>query len=140
MLKSVEFIKLNKPERAHLLCDLAEEFYLKGERVVVMVQDDNQGVSLDRFMWVWKKGSFVPHIYDNGSVEGYDEPVVIVAREDNPNGARVLILGRPCEMEFVRQFSHVIEFAEAYDEELLEQSRQRFKAYRSLGVEPAMRE
>lgn len=140
MLKSVEFIKLKKPERAHILCELAEEFYLKGERVVVMVQDDNQGVSLDRFMWVWKKDSFVPHTYDNGSVEGYDEPVVIVAREDNPNGARVLVLGRSCDMEFARQFSHVVEFVEGYDETLLEQSRERFKAYRSLGVEPSMRE
>ena len=140
MLKSVEFIKLNKPERAHLLCDLAEEFHLQGKRVVIMVQDDNQGVSLDRFMWVWKKGSFVPHVYDNGSVEGYDEPVVIVAHEDNPNGAQVLILGCSCDVEFARQFSHVIEFAETYDEKLLEQSRQRFKSYRSLGVEPKMRE
>ena len=140
MLKTVEFIKLKTPERAHILCDLAEEFYLKGERVVVMVQDDNQGVSLDRFMWVWKKGSFVPHVYDNGSVEGYDEPVVIVAHEDNPNGAQVLILGCSCDVEFVRQFSHVIEFAETYDEALLEQSRERFKSYRSLGVEPKMRE
>ena len=139
MLKQVEFIKLEKPERAHLLCELAEEFYLKGERVLVMVQDDNQGVSLDRFMWVWKKDSFVPHIYDNGSVEGYDEPVVIVTHEDNPNGARVLIQGRQCDLDFVAKFAHTIEFAELYNAESTEHARERFRSYRELGIEPTMR-
>ena len=76
MLKTVEFVKLPRPERARILCELAEEFYLNGERVVLVIQDDNQGVSLDQFMWVWKKGSFLPHVYDNGSVESYDEPIV----------------------------------------------------------------
>ena len=140
MLKSVEFIKLTRPERARVLCDLAEEFYLQKERVVLVVQDDNQAVSLDQFMWVWKKGSFLPHAYDNGSVESYDEPVVIVAREDNPNGARVLIQGRPCSSEFVRQFRHVVDFAEMFDESLREQARERFRQFREMGVEPRMRE
>ncbi|PLX85955.1 MAG: DNA polymerase III subunit chi [Desulfuromonas sp.] len=140
MLKTVEFIRLTRPERARVLCDLAHEFYLQKERVVLVVQDDNQAVSLDQFMWVWKKGSFLPHAYDNGSVESYDEPVVIMAREDNPNGARVLIQGRPCSSEFVRQFRHVIDFAEMFDEGLREQARERFRQYREIGVEPRMRQ
>lgn len=140
MLKTVEFIKLKRPERARVLCDLAEEFYLKGERVVLVVQDDNQGLTLDQFMWVWKKGSFLPHVYDNGSVESYDEPVVILAHEDNPNGAQVLIQGRPCHADFVRKFRHVIDFADIYDEQLREAARERFKRFREMGVEPRMRE
>ena len=140
MLKTVEFIKLTRPERARVLCDLAHEFYLQKERVVLVVQDDNQAVSLDQFMWVWKKGSFLPHVYDNGSVESYDEAVVILAREDNPNGARVLIQGRPCSSEFVRQFRHVIDFVDMFDEQLREQARERFRQFREMGVEPRMRE
>jgi len=140
VLKTVEFIKLTRPERARVLCDLAHEFYLQKERVVLVVQDDNQAVSLDQFMWVWKKGSFLPHVYDNGSVESYDEAVVILAREDNPNGARVLIQGRPCSSEFVRQFRHVIDFVDMFDEQLREQARERFRQFREMGVEPRMRE
>ena len=140
MLETVEFIKLTRPERARVLCELAEEFYLRGERIVLVVQDDNQGVSLDQFLWVWKKGSFLPHVYDNGSVESYDEPIVIVAREENPNGAAVLIQGRPCSFEFVRQFRHVIDFAEVYDDELRQASRERFKVFREQGIEPQLRE
>jgi len=118
---------------------LAEEFYLDGQRVLVMTLDDNQGITLDRFMWTWKKGSFLPHVYDNGSVEGHDEPVVIVSKEVNPNASGILIMGVPCSVEFIRQFRHVVDFAETYDETRLEESRERFRSYRELGFNPVMR-
>lgn len=135
----VEFVKLDRPERARLLCELAEEFYLAGQRVLVMVQDDNQGVTLDRFMWTWRKDAFVPHVYQNGSLECHDESVVIVAAEENPNGAEVLLMGTPCSLDFVRHFRHVVDFAEAFDDARLEVSRQRFKEYRDNGFAPVMR-
>jgi DNA polymerase-3 subunit chi len=139
-LTRVEFIKLHRPERARILCDLAEEFYAAGQRVVVMVRDDNQGVTLDQFMWTWKKGSFVPHVYQSGSVDCHDEPVVIVAEEENPNGAEVLLLGVSCTLEFIRHFRHVIDFAETFDDARLAESRERFRNYREHGFAPVMRE
>lgn len=135
----VEFVKLDRPEKARLLCELAEEFFLQGMRVLVVVQDDNQGVTLDQFMWTWKKGSFVPHVYDNGAVECLDEPIVIALREENANGAQVLIAGRPCTLDFARQFQVVIDFAEVYDETLRDASRTRFRAFREAGFAPVMR-
>ena len=138
-MTKVEFFKLKRPERASVLCDLAEEFYLDGQRVLVMTLDDNQGITLDRFMWTWKKGSFLPHVYDNGSVEGHDEPVVIVSKEVNPNASGILIMGVPCSVEFIRQFRHVVDFAETYDETRLAESRERFRSYRELGFNPVMR-
>ena len=135
----IEFVRLDRPEKARHLCELAEEFYLQGRRVLVIVQDDNQGVTLDQFMWTWKKAAFVPHAYDNGSQECLDEPVVISVREENANGAEVLIAGRPCSVDFVRHFRLVIDFAETHDEALREASRERFKAFREAGFAPLMR-
>jgi len=135
----IEFVKLERPEKARHLCELAEEFYLKGDRVLVMVQDDNQGVTLDQFMWTWKKAAFLPHAYDNGSQECIDEPVVISIREDNPNGAGVLIAGRPCSIDFVKHFRLVIDFADLYDERLRDAARERFREFREAGLAPVMR-
>ena len=135
----IEFVKLERPEKARHLCELAEEFYLNGERVLVMVQDDNQGVTLDQFMWTWKKAAFLPHAYDNGSQECFDEPVVISIREENPNGAGVLIAGRPCSIDFVRHFRLVIDFADLYDEQLRDAARERFREFREAGFAPIMR-
>lgn len=135
----VEFIKLEKPEKARLLCELSEEFLAQGHRVLVIVEDDNQAVTLDRFMWTWQKGSFIPHAYDNGAVECIDEPVVIATAEENNNGADVLIMGKPCNLEFIRRFQTVVDFAELYDETLATDSRGRFAACREAGLEPRLR-
>jgi len=136
----VEFLRLRKPEKAKHLCELAEDYLAAGRRVLITVLDDNQGVTLDRFMWTWKKGSFIPHAYDNGAVDCFDEPVLITTREHNPNGARVLIMGKPCSLEFIRQFETVIDFAELYDKALAEESRRRFVRYREAGLDPGMRQ
>ncbi len=56
-MPKVEFIRLRKPEKAKHLCELADEFYRAGGRVLVTVADDNQGVTLDRFLWTWQKGT-----------------------------------------------------------------------------------
>ncbi|HEX9874193.1 MAG TPA: DNA polymerase III subunit chi [Deferrimonas sp.] len=131
----VRYIKLHKAEKARHLCELAEEFMLAGRRVLIIVQDENQGVTLDRFMWTWKKGAFIPHAYDNGAVDCLDEPVVIGTGERNPNGARILIMGKPCGLAFARQFDEVIDFAELYDPKLAEESRRRYAEFRGAGFE-----
>lgn len=134
------FYTLQKPEKALHLCQLAQKYLSQGMRVLISVDDENQGVTLDRFMWSWSKDSFVPHVYDNGAVDCLDEPVVIVSREVNPNGAHVLIMGRPLSLEFIRRFEIVIDFAELYNDESAAASRQRFSNYRDAGFEPRMTE
>jgi DNA polymerase III subunit chi len=136
----VQFVRLNKPEKARHLCELAEEFFHNGKRVLVLVLDDNQGMTLDSFMWAWKKSSFIPHALDNGTVDCIDDPVVIGTGEHNPNGAQVLIMGKPCSLSFVRQFEMVVDFAETYEATLTAAARQRFQQYREAGFAPVMRE
>lgn len=134
----VEFIKLRKPEKAKHLCELAGRFFEQGRRLLITVMDANQGVTLDRFMWTWQKGAFIPHCFDNGAVDCLEEPVVIVTEERNPNGARVLIMGKPCTVDFVAQFEQVFDFAELYDDELAQAARRRYAAYREAGFAVAM--
>lgn len=140
MRPTVEFIKLRKQEKARHLCALAEEFFAAGRRVLVTVVDGDQGTKLDHYMWGFRNDAFLPHAFDNGSVDCLDEPVVISVEERNANGARVAILGKPCSLNFLRQFEHVIDFAELYDDALAEASRKRFAAYREAGFAPRMRE
>lgn len=137
-MTTVRFAKLERQEKARLLCTLAEEQYAAGKRVLIRVQDDNQAVSLDRFMWTWDKGAFLPHAFNNGSVDCLEEPIVISVREENPNAASTLIMGVPCSPDFIRRFELVIDFAELYDPQLAELSRNRFRQYREHGFDPQM--
>lgn len=138
MLTKVRFARLERQEKARLLCHLAEEHFTAGQRVLICVQDDNQAIALDRFMWTWDKGAFLPHAFHNGSVDCLEEPVVISVRENNPNGASVLIMGQPCSQEFIRRFELAVDFAEVYDKQLAEQARERFRSYRHAGFDPRM--
>ena len=137
-MAKIRFVKLERPEKAKLLCQLAAEHFAAGRRVLICVQDDNQAVALDRFMWIWDKGGFLPHAFCNGSVECLEEPIVISVRETNPNGASVLIMGQPCSSEFIRRFELAIDFAEVHDKQLAEQARARFRSYRHAGFEPQL--
>jgi len=135
----VEFVELTKAGKARHLCRLAQEFVEQGRRVLVVVEDDNQALTLDRYMWTWDKGSFLPHVWDNGAQKCYEDPVVIVSTQRNSNGAQVLVAGSECELSFMRQFEHVIEFAETYDDALCQQARRRFSKWREVGCGPRMR-
>lgn len=139
-MPSVRFVKLSKPEKALHLCQLADRYFTEGHRVLIRLADENQAVTLDQFMWTWKKGAFLPHACDNGAVECHDEPVVIALSDRNPNAADILILGIPCALEFVRQFDQVVDFAEVYDPELAQSSRVRFSRYREAGFDTGMYE
>lgn len=137
-MSRVKFVKVDQRNKAQHLCQLTEQYYQQGKKVLLVVQDDNQAVALDRFLWTWNKGSFLPHSFDNGSVDCLREPIVVATRESNPNNAPVLIMGTPCSLAFVERFELAIDFAETYDPLLLEQSRERFREYRNHGLNPQM--
>ena len=134
----VLFARQERPEKARLLCSLVEDCFRERERILVFLQDEQQAMAMDRFLWTWDKGAFLPHAYNSGAVECVDEPIVITCKEENPNGASVLIMGIPCSIDFIGRFDLAIDLAEVYDETLLQESRQRFKHYRDNGFHPAM--
>ncbi|MBN1956597.1 MAG: DNA polymerase III subunit chi [Desulfuromonadales bacterium] len=138
IVTQVKFVKLDKQEKLSEICRLAEYFYQQNSRVMVFVADENQAISLDRFLWARDRGSFLPHAFDNGSVECFDEPIVIACEENNSNNASVLILGSPCSVSFISGFNQAIDFAELSDPELAELSRERFRQYRQQGLNPQM--
>lgn len=138
--RRAEFVRLRKPERARHLFELAAEFYGAGQRVLILVTDDDQGIKLDHFLWTWKRDSFLPHAFDNGAVECLAEPIVIASAERNANASRVVILGRPATLNFLRQFDTIVDFAETYDDDLAAASRQRYRAYQEAGFVASLRE
>jgi DNA polymerase-3 subunit chi len=137
----VKFVKQERADRIPLICSLCEQLFLDGggkERILIVVADDNQALTLDRFLWSWDRVSFLPHVYDNGAVECCRESIVISTREDNCNAATILIMGCPCSLDFVKKFKQSLDFAEVFDADLVSHSRQRFRVYRDHGLNPTM--
>ncbi len=138
-MTDVLFVRLEQRDKALHLCRWAQRFFDEGEPVLIRVEDDEQAQALDRYLWTFSKDAFLPHgcAVDQDDTLG-QEPIVIVTAEENLNNATRLLLGAPCSLEFIACFPRAIDFAELYDADLAQQSRQRFSSYRQAGFNPRM--
>ena len=134
----VEFIEIMGGKLAPHICAQAQRFFAQRQRVLIVVADERQARGLDDFMWRWDKLAFLPHCIDDSSPASAAEAVVITTKEHNGNAATVLIAAAPCELEFMRGFSHVVEFVPKWDEQLTAAARQRFSAWREAGCAPTV--
>lgn len=141
-LPAIYFVRLEAQNKALHIGRLAEMYFERGQRMLIVVANDDLAISLDRYLWAFKKESFLPHaIHQNNNDndnESADEAIVITTVEHNPNRADVLICGSPCSPSFFKEFQFIYDFAETYDAQLAEAARERFRLYRQHGFDPQM--
>lgn len=137
-LPAVYFVRLECQEKALHVGRLTEKHFNRGQHVLIVVADDDIATALDRYLWTWKKDSFLPHKVINTSGESCDEAIVISTVEHNPHSADVLICVSPCSPAFFKDFNNVYDFAETYDSQLADAARDRFRLYRQHGYVPQM--
>lgn len=135
---AIYFVRLERQEKALHVGRLAETCFNRGQRLLIIVANDEMAVSLDRYLWTWKKDSFLPHAVINADAKQCDEAIVISTVEHNPNHADVLICVSPSSPSFFKGFQLIYDFAETYDAQLAEAARQRFRLYRESGFKPQM--
>lgn len=138
MTTEILFVRLEQRDKARHLCRLAEDHFACGRRILIKAEDPDQALTLDRYLWAWKKDSFLPHVVADSKAGDISEPIVITVAEVNPNNAQVLLCGHPCSPSFAAGFQWVYDFAELYDPVLADLSRQRFRHYRALGFDPQL--
>ena len=62
--------------RARFACRLTEKAYRQGHRVYIRAADRDHAEALDRLLWTFRDGSFVPHArYPEAAEE--DQPVLV---------------------------------------------------------------
>ncbi len=133
--KIAEFIRVSSPEeRLSLVCRWAHRCYEGGQTVAVHLATEQDAQRLDDVLWTFSEQSFIPHVRFGEAAEPVIEPVIIYCADEPIGEADVLIEaagGGPDER--FRQFAHLFDFAELYDEALTEASRRRYAAYKEAG-------
>jgi len=137
-LPAITFVRLERQEKALHVGRLVEMHFNHGQRILVIVADTDMATALDRYLWTWKKDSFLPHKVMSTNGESCDEAIIISSVEDNPNKAAVLICVSPCSPTFFQNFQIIYDFAETYDPQLADTARERFRLYRQHGFDPQM--
>ena len=70
-------VESGRQDALRVACRIAEKAYLDQLRVCVRAASPQQATQLDRLMWLFRDGSFVPHRYVENPSEEAEEPVVI---------------------------------------------------------------
>ena len=132
----VDFYVLADPARTaeSLACQLALMAWEQGHRVCVLTEDAGEAGRLDELMWEQPPGRFLPHGIGPG---GDDSPVRIEEIGTAvPTDRDVVINLASSAVGEPGRFRRLLEIVPP-DEGRRQASRDKYRAYRELGLEPA---
>ena len=91
-MTDIRFYHLKTQTVEEALMPILAKALSAGHRVVVKLADDKQVESVNEFLWVSRPDNFLPH---GSAKDGHaeDQPIWITSKDENPNGAKVIILG-----------------------------------------------
>lgn len=114
-------------------CRLLEKAYLKGHKVYVHCDNQQDAETLDELLWTFKDDSFIPH---NLQGEGpHIPPPIQLGYDQSPKGFHDILLNLSREIpSFFTQFKRVMELVSNLESEK-ERSRAHFKEYRAKKCE-----
>ena len=130
MAKISFYLFEKSPERqVESTCRLCRKILRKPAKVWIHCQDQNIQKELDDRLWSFDEISFLAH-----GIDQPDAPICISSRlPENSDWIVFNFNNHPIEQ--ADQFSHIIEIVEN-DENAKQIGREKFKAYRKLGISP----
>lgn len=115
-----------------VLAGLLEPVVAAGERAVVVAGSEERLQAVDSGLWTYRPDSFLPH---GTAADGHPEwqPVWLTVREENPNGASVLVLLDDAEAYGLDAFARCLYLFDRGSPEGREAARERWRRYRDAG-------
>ncbi|MCR4347478.1 MAG: DNA polymerase III subunit chi [Sulfuricaulis sp.] len=113
------------------VCKLAHKAFRLGHRIYILTPDSSHAQRLDRMMWIFSPGSFIPHGLSSNTTDA-DMPVLIGYDEPAASHEDVLIQLTPQVPECFSRFQRVAEVVSGADADKA-QARERFRFYRDRG-------
>ncbi len=114
--------------------EIVQETYEKQQKVVIFAHNLDRAHQIDRFLWIMRQESFIPHDIVTESEPKSPTPVAIVTGELNPIGADILVADGHCSLGFALSFERIHEFVNRSTPQLHAACRERFRAYRDRKV------
>jgi DNA polymerase-3 subunit chi len=107
----------------------------RGWRVVVQASSDERVDALDAHLWTWRDDAFLPHGTSRDS-EAAEQPIVLTADVDNPNGATVRFLVDGANLAAdAAVYERVVLLFDGEDPEAVEMARARWSEAKAAGVD-----
>lgn len=131
-MAEIRFYHLERQSQDQVLPALIAKALGGGKRIVVKTSDDAEAEHLNEHLWTYHPDSFLPHgSKKDGNAAA--QPVWLTSKDENPNGADVLILTHGSVTDMAKDFSLCCEMLDGRDESAVTQARTRWKAYAEAG-------
>jgi DNA polymerase-3 subunit chi len=125
----------SKPaSRLQFACRLTAKAYSLNNRVYAHASSPAEAEQLDKLLWTFKQGSFIPH-EALGENEAERAPVRIGTPDRFENEGELLINLTDTAPDFATNYTRVVEIVDGQEASRLS-GRTRFKQYRTMGLEP----
>jgi DNA polymerase-3 subunit chi len=132
-MAEVTFYHLTKRPLEAVLPGLLERSLDRGWRCVVQASEERLR-SLDDLLWTFSDESFLPHGLEQD--DGASQPVVLVSRDANPNGAQVCFLLEGTALpENATAFERIVVLFDGNDEQAVETARERWREAKARALE-----
>ena len=131
-MSKVDFYILAKLGREEFACRIAEKAYYLGHSIYIHAASYEQALAMDKLLWTFKDGSFLPHNLWPDSTSP-DVPILI-GHLDNPEPNRDLLINLSHAIpNFFTTFKRIAEIVDT-DENTKTLARERFRLYRDQGI------
>ena len=120
-----------RDNRFMFACRLTEKIYHQGRRVFIHTSSLDEAQHMDRLLWTFRQGSFIPH----GPLEKADPastPVIIGCSGEAGEEHDVLVNLSPQVPAFFSRFERLAELVDR-EPESKDAGRQRYRFYRDRG-------
>ncbi len=132
-----DFYLIDKPrfrdEPLLLVCELALKAFEAGKPTLILARSPEQAEQLDEKLWEFRDDAFVPHQIAGDDDDAITPVLIALPGTTTPDRPLVINLRDEC---VPGDFERVLEVIPA-DESQREGSRERWKAYKSAGLELA---
>jgi DNA polymerase III subunit chi len=131
-LGEIDFYHLSSTPLERSLPKLLERAWTQGHRIVVRAASPERIEHLSATLWTYEEASFLPH----GSVRDGNaatQPIWLTHRDENPNGASLLVVVDGVEAEDIGSFARCADLFNGNDTGAVEAARGRWRRARAAG-------
>lgn len=130
-MTEIRFYHLQRKSLDQALPEILQKAFATGQRIVVRADTDAEAERLNDLLWTFRPDSFLPHgTKKDGHAES--QPIWITAKDENPNGADILILTNNQESSHATDYKLCCELFNGNNEDAVSKARARWKTYGDL--------
>jgi DNA polymerase-3 subunit chi len=131
-MSDIGFYHLVRSPLEKALPKLLEKVLESGAHAVVMAGSEERVESLAALLWTYHPNNFLPHgTARDGKPDR--QPIWLTERDENPNGATILVLTDGASSEQVDRYARCLEVFDGGDPEAVTRARERWRIYKDAG-------